>query len=174
MATGIRSNGFTEFPDNPANTVGKKLKSIWYEKTIATGAGANTLHILSGPHSFDDKIDAIIGATPALTSANDNDLGFYKLEEDGTFTVINNSADVSSVDLVWNGVDLSSALSYRELLGTLNTSLDRDDSIGELLGLSSESEPVGGTYLGLLIKTASTAGSEDLKLEIKVQEATTK
>lgn len=167
MATGIRSNGFTEYPDNPANSSGKKLKSVFYEKTIATGAGTNTLHILSGPHGYDDKINAIVGATPALTSANNNDLGFYKLNEDGTFTAID-------ADIVWDGVDLSSALTYRELLGTLNTSLDRDDNIGTLLGLSSESEPVGGVYLGLLIIVASTAASEVLKLEVQIEEATTK
>lgn len=169
MATGIRSNGFTEYPKNPANSSGKKLKSVFYEKTIATGAGANTLHILSGPHSFDDKINAVLGATPALTSATDNDLGFWKKNEDGTFTAM-----TSGVDVLWNGADLSTALSYRELLGTLNTSLDRDDNIGTLLSLSSESEPVGGVYLGLYIQTASTAASEVLKLEIKIEEATTK
>lgn len=168
MATGIRSNGFTEYPYNPANSSGKKLKSVFYEKTIATGAGANTLHILSGPHSFDDKIAAIKGATPALTSATDNDLGFWKKNEDGSFTVLGTG------DELWNGVDLSSALTYRELLGTLNTSLDRDDNIGKILSLSSESEPVGGVYLGLYIKTASTAASEVLKLEINIEEATTK
>ena len=174
MATGIRSNGFTEYPYNPANSSGKKLKSVFYEKTIATGAGTNTLHILAGPFGFDDKINAIVGATPALTSANDNDLGFYKMEADGSFTALLNSAGVSAVDLLWNGADLSSALTYRELLGTLNTSLDRDDNVGKLLGLSSESEPQGGVYLGLLIKTASTAASEVLKLEVKIEEATTK
>ncbi|MEE9356571.1 MAG: hypothetical protein V3U75_13355 [Methylococcaceae bacterium] len=167
MATGIRSNGFTEYPVNPANSSGKKLKSVFYEKTIATGAGTNTLHILSGPHGYDDKINAVVGATPALTSANDNDLGFYKLEEDGTFTAID-------ADILWDGADLSSALTYRELLGTLNTSLDRDDNIGTLLSLTSESEPIGGVYLGLLVIVASTAASEVLKLEVKVEEATTK
>ena len=73
-----------------------------------------------------------------------------------------------------DGADLSSALSYRELLGTLNTSLDRDDNIGKLLGLSSESEPIGGVFLGLYIQTASTAASEVLKLQIQIEEATTK
>lgn len=167
MTTGIRSNGFTEYPNNPANSSGKKLKSVFYEKTIATGAGDGTLHILSGPHSYDDKIAAVLGATPALTSADDNDLGFWKKEEDGTFTAIDS-------DILWDGADLSSALTYRELLGTLNTSLDRDDNIGKLLSLTSESEPVGGVYLGLLINTASTAASEVLKLEVKIEEATTK
>lgn len=167
MATGIRSNGFTEYPKNPANSSGKKLKSVFYEKTILTGAGADTLHILSGPHSYDDKIAAVKGATPALTSATDNDLGFWKLEEDGTFTEID-------ADILWDGVSLAAALTYRELLGTLNTALDRDDNIGTLLGKSSEEEPVGGVYLGLLIHTASTAASEDLKLEVVIEEATTK
>ena len=167
MATGIRSNGFTEYPYNPGNSSGKKLKTVYYEKTIATGAGVNTLHILSGPHGFDDKIAAIIGATPALTSANDNDFGFWKKNEDGTFTAID-------ADVLVDGADLSSALSYRELLGTLNTSLDRDDNIGKLLGLSSESEPIGGVFLGLYIQTASTAASEVLKLQIQIDEATTK
>lgn len=167
MATGIRSNGFTEYPLNSGNSVGKAHRSVFYEKTIATGAGTNTLHILSGPFTFDSKIAAIIGATPALTSAIDNDLGFYKLEEDGTFTALGTG------DELWDGVTLASALSYRELLGTLNTSLDRDDNVGTILGLGSDSEPVGGVYLGLLIKTASTAASEVLKLEVKIEEATT-
>lgn len=167
MSTGIRSNGYTEFPYNPANSVGKQLRSVFYEKTIATGAGTNTLHILAGPLSYDSKIAAIVGATPALTSANDNDLGFYKKNADGTFTAID-------ADILWDGVDLSSALTYRELLGTLNTSLDRDKSIGALLGKTSETEPAGGVYLGLLIKTASTATSEVLKLEIKIEDANTK
>ncbi len=166
MATGIRSNGFTEYPLNPANSSGKKMKSVFYEKTIATGAGTNTLHILSGPHSFDDKIAALKGATPALTSANNNDLGFWKKEADGTFTALD-------ADILWDGADLSSALTYRELLGTLNTSLDRDDNIGKLLGLSQESEPIGGVFLGLYVQVASTATSEVLKLEVVIEEATT-
>lgn len=167
MATGIRSNGFVEYPTNPSNSVGKKDRSVYYEKTIATGAGANTLHILAGPLTFDDKINAVIGATPALTSAADNDLGFWKKEEDGSFTELD-------ADILWDGVTLASALSYRELLGTLNTGLDRDKNIGTLLGKGSDQEPVGGVYLGLLIKTASTATSEVLKLEIRIEEATTK
>lgn len=167
MAT-YRSNGFTEYPYNPANSSGKKLKSVFFEATIASATNeANDVWILSGPHSFDDKIAAVVGATPAFTSANDNDLGFYKKNEDGTFTAID-------ADILWDGVDLSSALTYRELLGTLNTSLDRDDNIGKLLGLSSESEPVGGVYLGLKMIVASTAASEVLKLQILIEEATTK
>lgn len=173
MTTGIRSNGFTNYAKNPLYSGGKQLKSVFYEKTIATGAGTNTLHILSGAHSFADKIAAIKGATPALTSANDCDLGFYKKNEDGSFTVLKNSAGTSAVDILWDGADLSSALTYRELLGTTNTSLDRTKNIGQILGLGADSEPQGGVYLGLLIVVASTAASEVLKLEVVVEEATT-
>lgn len=163
MATGIRSNGFTEYPTNPINSVGKHLITTFYKKTIATGAGTNTLHILAGPLSYDCTIRKIVGTTPALTSANDNDLGFYKKEQDGTFTAID-------ADIMWDGVDLSSALTYRDLLQTLNTSLDADDNIGTLLGLNSDQMPHGGVYLGLLIKTASTATSEVLYLEIGIEQ----
>ena len=166
MTTGIRSNGFTAFPKNPFYSGGKSLRSNYYSKTIATGAGTNTLHILSGAHTFGDKIAAIKGATPALTSATDNDLGFYKKEPDGSFTAID-------ADILWDGVSLASALTYRELLGTLNTSLDRTKNIGQLLGLGSDKEPAGGVYLGLLIQTASTAASEVLNLEVVIEEATT-
>lgn len=167
MATGIRSNGFTEWPRDPLYGSGKHLKSAIYDKTIATGAGANTLHILSGPHSLDDKIVEVLGATPALTSANDNDLGFYKKNADGTFTALGTG------DELWNGIDLSSALTYRELLFERNTSLDHDDNIGTILSLGSDRMPAGGVYLGLLIRTASTAASEVLKLKITIAEATT-
>lgn len=174
MAT-YRSDGFTEYPYNPANTSGKKMKSVFFQATIASATNENNdVWILSGPHSFDDKINAVIGSTPAFTSANDNDLGFWYKKEDGTFTPVLNSAGASGADLLWNGVDLSSALTYRELLGTLNTSLDRDDNIGKILGLNSDQEPVGGVYLGLRMNTASAAATADLKLEIVIEEATTK
>jgi hypothetical protein len=165
--TGIRSNGYTEYPGNPANSLGKQMLSTHYEKTIATGADTNTLHILAGPLPGDARIAEIVGATPALTSATNNDLGFWKMNADGTFTEVD-------ADILWDGADLSSALTYRELLGTLNTSLDRDDNINKLLSKSSDTEPAGGYYLGLLIKTASTAASEVLKLKIVIDPATTR
>jgi len=163
MATGIRSNGYVEYPTNPINSVGKQLVTTFYKKTIATGAGTNTLHILAGPLTYDCTIRSIKGATPALTSANNNDLGFWKLEADGTFTAIDQ-------DIIWDGVDLSSALTYRDLLQTLNTSLDADDNIGTLLGKSSDQMPNGGVYLGLYIQTASTAASEVLFLQVDIEQ----
>lgn len=165
MAT-IRTDGFTEYPNNPANSVGKKERSVRARSTITAAANENgDVWILSGPHTYDDKIAALIGASPAFTSATDNDLGFYKKEEDGTFTEVDK-------DILWDGVDLSSAITYRDLLGQ-NASLDRDDNIGTLLGKSREEEPVGGVYLALTMNTASSAASEVLDWEVRVEEATT-
>ena len=166
MAT-FRTNGFTEYPNNPANSVGKKMRSVFTENTVTAAGGTDgDVYILAGPLTFDDKINAIKGATPAMTSANDNDLGFYKKKSDGTFAAID-------ADILWDGVTLVTALTYRELLGTLNTSLDRDDNIGKLLGLGNDAEPFGGVYLGLTINTKSTATTVDLKLEVVIEEATT-
>lgn len=174
MATGIRSNGFTNTPKNPGNSIGKSHRTIPWGKTIATGAGTNTLHILAGPLTFDDRIATIKGAVNALTSANANDLGFYKLNADGTFTALTTSAAASAANLLWASADLSSALSYRDLLSNLNTSLDLTLNIGGLLGLGNDQEPFGGVYLGLLVKTASTAASVANYWEVFVEQATTK
>ena len=163
MATGIRSNGYTEYPTNPQNSVGKQLKTVYYEKTIATGAGTNTLHILAGPLTLDETIREVTGVIPALNSANNNDLGFWKINADGTFTAIVQGA-------LWSGIDLSAALTYRDLLSDRNSSLDRDDNIGTLCSLGSDQMPIDGVYLGLYIKTASTATSEVLRLKIVIEE----
>ena len=47
-------------------------------------------------------------------------------------------------------------------------------NIGTLLSLGSDQGPHGGVYLGLTINTKSTATTENLKLEVVVEEATTK
>ncbi len=162
------SAGLTAYPNNPLWTVGKHLKQVRYTRTITDAeTTAGDIYILAGPLTFGDRIDSVIGSTPAFTSSNDCDLGFYKKNADGTYTAL------STGDTLWNGVDLSSALSYRELLGTLNTSLNRSKNIGQLLSLGADSEPVGGVYLGLKFVVASTGGTVILDLLINVDEATT-
>lgn len=174
MATTFRADGVAAKPNDSLYQTGKKLRTVEFTKTLTSGTSAiGDLMILAGPLTFSTKIKGIIGSTPALTSANDNDLGFYRKNPDGTFTAIKTSAGVSSADLLWNGADLSSALSYRELLRTLNTSLDEEKNIGELLGLGADQAPAGGVYLGLLMNVANTAASARLQLDIILEEATT-
>ena len=167
MTAGIRSNGFTNKPHDPYYSVGKQLLTTRYTKTIVTGEGTNRLHILAGPLSLDQRIVGLIGATPALTSATNNDLGFWKMDPDGGFTALDQ-------DILLDGVTLASALTYRELITSFSPTLDLTKNIGEHLGLSSDQQPAGGVYLGLYIQTASTATSEVLNLDVVIEQATTK
>lgn len=161
-------------PGNPIFQTGKQRTTVESKFAITSGtSNAGDQFILGGPFTFSDRISKIIGATPALTSANDNDLGFFKKNADGTYTALLTSAAASAKDILWNGVDLSSALSYRELLHTLNTSLDTTKNIGQLLGLGVDQEPAGGVFLLLTTNTANTASTASLELDVVVDEATT-
>lgn len=165
MAT-FRSNGYTEYPNNPVNTVGKKLRTVPFQATIATASISNgDVWILGGPFTYDSKIVGILGLTPALTSAADNDFGFYKGNADGTFTELDK-------DVLVDGVSLASAGAFRNILAS--GTADRDDNIGTLLGKTVEDLPVEGVYLAMTMNTKSTATSEVLDLLILVEEATTK
>ncbi len=165
--TTYQSVGKVAKPNNPIFQSGKKLRTTAFRKTITDAESeANDLYILGGPYSYDDRLHSIVGANPAQTSNDDVDLGFYKKNEDGTYTAID-------ADILWDDADLSSAITYRNLLTHLNSSLDTTKNIGELLSLSSESEPVGGVYLGMLNKVASTGGTLILELDINIDEATT-
>ncbi|MCK5612047.1 hypothetical protein KAR91_59805 [Candidatus Pacearchaeota archaeon] len=161
------SEGFAAYPKNPLWTTGKKLKTVSYTRTITDAeTTANDKYILSGPHSYGDRIHDIIGSTPAFTSSDDCNLGFYYKNAAGTFVELD-------ADILWDGVDLSSALSYRKLLGTLNTSLDRTKNIGQILSKYADQEPAGGVYLVLEFVVPSTGGTVILDLDIMVEESTT-
>lgn len=165
--TTYRSVGFTDKPNNPIYTVGKKLRTVPFRTTITNAdSEANDLYILGGPFSFDDRIHGIFGANPAQTSSNDNDFGFYKKKSDGTFAALD-------ADILVNGGDLSSAITYRNLLTHLNSSLDTTKNIGELLDLGNDAEPFGGVYLGWLSVVASTGGTLIVEWDVQVEEATT-
>lgn len=161
MAT-FRSSGFTAKPLAPVFNSGSKVKTAKFNETITAAENADgDVWILGGPYEADDMIVGVYGQTPAFTSATDNDFGFYTIDKDGAFVAVD-------ADALVDGADLSSALTYRELLATLNTSLDTTQTIGELLGITKEDAPRGGLYLAMTMNTASTAVSEILNLKIEV------
>jgi hypothetical protein len=166
------SLGVANYPNDPIFKEGKRVRSVFFSKTVtSTGPGSvngDTL-ILAGPFTMDERILAVKGATPAMTSANSNDLGFWMKKADGTFAVAKSGGGAE----LWSAVDLSSALSYRELLSDRNSSLDLTKNVGDLLSLTNESMPIGGLYLGLRINTANTAASVNLNLEVVIEEANT-
>lgn len=167
MAT-YRNNGVTAKPLNPAFASGKKLRVANANVSVASaGAGGTNgdVFILSGPHTLADRVARImaIGGTPALTSAADNDFGFYK-KVNGAFVAID-------ADILLDGVSFVSANTATRDLLTLNAA-DRVKNIGELLSLGVDEEPAGGVYLAWTVNTASTVNGT-VDLDIHIDEATT-
>jgi len=163
----FRSEGYDATPNNAANTVGKHLRVIPFGDTITTGNhAAGDTFILAGPLGYDDKVEALNGILPALTGATDSDLGFFYKKSDGTFAELDK-------DILWDGVSLASAAAYNNQLIGKNSSLDLTKNIGALLGKASDSEPVGGVFLGLTLNNKSTAASVRLDLQVQVSKATT-
>lgn len=165
------SIGFTAVPKNPFWSVGKKLRTVTsrFSITSANSAAGDVL-VLSGPLTYSSRIARIFpaSATPALTGATDNDLGFYrKNPSDGSMVEVDK-------DILWDGVTLASAITYQDLLTTRNTSLDTTQNIGQLLGSAVSEEPAGGVFLCLTMNNANTAsGPLILELDVEYEEATT-
>lgn len=156
---------------NPRFATGKMTKTVEFEASItaANSAAGDKFFLVSGL-SFADRISSIrpnSAGTPALTSAADNDLGFFYKDGNGDYVALD-------ADILWNGVTLASALTSPNLLTTLNASLDASKNIGQLLGLGIDKEPAGGVYLVLTTNTANTAtGPLLLRLAIDIDCATT-
>ena len=161
----------TAQPKNPRFGSGKKTRTVEFEASVtAANSDAGDKFILASGLSFADRIAGLrpnSAGTPALTSAANNDLGFFYKNEAGDFKELDK-------DVLWDGVTLASALTSPNLLTALNASLDASKNIGQLLGLGADQEPVGGVYLVLTTNTANTAtGPLLLRLAIDIDEATT-
>lgn len=161
----------TSEPKNPAFQGGKIVRKIDFSASL-TSANSDDGDILelAGPLSLADRVAGIYantsGGTPALTAADDNDLGFYYKNSEGSYVALD-------ADILWDGVDLSSAItSTGNLLIGQNTSLDESKNIGALLGLGADKEPAGGVFLCLTMNTANTA-TATLRLSVEIDEATT-
>ena len=157
---------------NPRFESGKTTRTVESQFTFTAANSANgDKCILAGPLTFDDRIAAVRPGgqgTPALTSAADNDLGFFYKNKDGTLVELDK-------DILWDGVTLASALTYPNLLDGLNASLDMSKNIGQLLGKGPDQEPVGGVYLVLTTNTTNSAtGPLYLRLFTDIDVATTR
>ena len=160
--TTFYNNGLQAKAKNPMYRTGKKLTTVHSQLTVDASELTNgDIFVLAGGLPLDARVHRIFSpnATPALTAATDNDIGFYKMV-DGALVALDK-------DIVVDGATLASALSTRDLL-SLNSSLDRSKTIGELLSLTNEKEPASGVYLCLTMNTKSTADGV-LDLDIVVE-----
>lgn len=158
-------------PNNPRFVTGKKTKTVEFQGTFTSANSAiGDQCVLAEGLSFSDRISAVrpSGAgTPALTSASNNDLGFFYRNVSGDLVALD-------ADILWDGVTLATALTSPNLLTALNTSLDASKNIGQLLGLGSDHPANGNVCLVLTTNVANTAaGPLELRLFTDIDEATT-
>ena len=163
----INSIGATAFPRRAAFKTGKVQRVVNANFAItAAGSSVGDQYILAGPLSGSDRIAGIVGNVPALTSAADNDFGFFYKDANGDLVELDK-------DVLLDGVTLASALTYRDLLKHFSVSLDTTKTINEHLDLQVDTEPFGGIYLVMTTNTASTAtGPLYLNLDVLVDEGT--
>lgn len=158
-------------PSNPRFMSGKKTRTVEFEGTFtAANSAIGDKCVLVEGLSFADRIAAVRPkgqGTPALTSAADNDLGFFYRTVDGTLKELD-------ADILWNGITLASAVTYPDLLTGFNASLDNSKNIGQLLGLGNDHPANGTVCLVLTTNVANTAtGPLLLRLAVDIDEATT-
>lgn len=104
--------------------------------------------------------------SPAITGATDYDIGFYKpADADGQ-----GLGDALDADALVDGASFTSArTSAIDLLGKNVSGFDKTETIGEILGLTSETAPAGGVHLVLTLNTAgSAAGDIDFDIELSM------
>jgi hypothetical protein len=161
----------TAEPKNPAFKTGKNFRKV-DSKFALTSANSDAGDILelAGALSFADRVAGLYAnvstGLPALTSATDNDLGFYYKNSEGEYVELDK-------DILWDGVSLASASTTNgNYLTGKNASLDESQNIGELLGLGADKQPQGGVFLCLTVNTANTA-TATLRLSVEIDEATT-
>ena len=166
--TTFNTAGYTAKARNPLYSGGKTLRTVHAEFDVVAASLTNgDVFVLARNLPVGARVHRILSpnATPALTAATDNDFGFYKADLDGNLTAID-------ADILVDGGSLASSLSARDVLNSLNTSLDQTKTIGELLSLQADTAPAGGVYLCMTMNTKSTANGK-LDLDVVVEYPTT-
>ena len=156
------NNGRTAKSNNPLYRTGKRMIVVHSVVNVDASKLTNgDVFVLAEGLTPAHRVHRLMSpnATPALTSATDNDIGIYRKNMDGTLTVVDK-------DIIVDGATLANALTTRDLL-SLNSNLDRSKNIGDLLSIACDSG-YGELVLALTMNTKSTAdGVLDLDVVIE-------
>lgn len=145
--------GFTNDPSNPLYGSGKVIRHVRALIYNATAFSDGDIVKLAKGLPLDAQIVGIDfpEGTAARSGLTDVDFGFFR----------NDNSVVLDKDVLIDGVSFASArTSAVDLLGSNVSGFDRTKTIGELLNLTGETEPIGGVDLCATINTAgSTTGT---------------
>lgn len=175
MSSLVRSVGFQAFARNPMYQMGKNLRTVGAKLVFPTTGAAGDQYILATGLTIDDRIARIYAnSMPALTTATNANLGFYKSTDNWATQA--NMAPVKSGggNELWAAVSLAAAVAvFNDALTSKNGSLDNTKAIRDLLSLGPDLEPPGGIGLVLTLPTANTAGGT-WDADVVIEEATTR
>ena len=165
--TNFVSTGATNYTNNTAFTVGKAPKVVSCDTLVDVSelTDGDTFEIAQV--GLSDRISALVGTIPALTAADDNDLGFYTKDVDGALVAID-------ADILWDGVDLTSASAYADHLIGKNTSLDTTKTVGDHLSLGEDKAYANGIFLVLTMNTKATTTDGTFHLKAHIEDGTAK
>lgn len=155
MAT-IYTLGNQAKPKKPVYYNGRVLKTVHAQFTKGASDANGTIYVLAQGLPVSARIHRLqlpsgVAATAGLTSV---DFGFYKADN---ATAITANALVSAQTF-------ATALANIDLL-SVNGSLDRTKTIGQLLSLTPETEPQGGVTLAA---TANTSGANAVTIDMDI------
>ena len=167
MAT-FQNLGSAAKPNDAVYFTGKQMVTIPAQIFVDVSEVADDDVWILGAVDINSRVHRIIvGKAFDLAAAKNNDIGFYKKNADGTYTAIDGDILVDGAD--WTA---SSGLAAGYDLLTANASLDRTKSVGELLGLNSDSG-YSQVYVGVQMKTKETTSDVTLDFDLIVEQATT-
>lgn len=167
MAT-VYNQGRTAKPRNPFYQTGKQLQMVHSRLRVDVATNANgDVFVLAEGISAADRVHRIRAgnASGTLTAANDNDIGFYKYKADGTLVAV-------SKDKLVDGADYSGGITAGTDLLAGMSDTDAVKSVGELLGVGVDAEPIGGYVLAMTMNTKATTTSRTLDFDVLIEKAT--
>lgn len=152
MAT-FKGNHITDFDSNPPDVVnarlhGGVLKHARDQFELADTANGDIAHVLKLP--IDAVITSIKLASDDLGTAGTIDIGFYKKNNDGTYTAVSAGAIANNIDVSTAAVALTE---YRYSVKGIETA---NQSAWELAGLAAR-PAYGDLFLSLTTDTGTTA-----------------
>jgi hypothetical protein len=165
--TTYNSKGYDAKANNPVYRTGKSMRVVPAELAIdVSEATDGDIYVLAGGLTTNARIHRI--QAPAgivqFAAAADNDLGFYYKKE-GVLTAVD-------ADALVDGFDLTAAATANIDLLSLNSSLDRTKTIGELLSLAADNTYADGLFLCLTINTKETTADKEIDLDIVIEQPT--
>ena len=152
MAT-QKGNHITDFDSQPADVVNSRLhggvlKHARDQFELTDTANGDIAHVLKLP--IDAVIPSIKFASDDLGTAGTVDIGFYKKNDDGTYSAVDADAIANNIDVSSAAVSLTE---YRYSAKGIETA---NQTAWELAGLSAR-PAYGELYLSLTTDTGTTA-----------------